>query len=244
MCKLFGDELFICILKGMVLILFVEMLVEFIVYVFGVIYNLFNVMIKFDFKMSICVFIIVMMDIGEIYFLFSLMCCLEKDVFGVIISMVCNYVDMLCDEMEVGCVDFVIGFLLDLKVGFFQCRLFKQCYVCFFCKGYLFVRNGMIMKSFLEVEYVLIVVEGMGYGMVDLMILWVGMLWCVSLCVLYFVVLGYILQLIDMIVVVFEVYVMCMFKLFDLVMVLCLVKILDIIINVLWYGCNYCELVN
>ncbi|MDF6661923.1 LysR substrate-binding domain-containing protein, partial [Escherichia coli] len=127
-------------------------------------YNSLNATTKFDPKTSTRAFTIAMTDIGEIYFLPSLMRRLEKDAPGVTISTVRNHADTLRDEMEAGRVDLAIGFLPDLKAGFFQRRLFKQRYVCLFRKGHPLARNGMTMKSFLEAEHVSIVAEGTGHG--------------------------------------------------------------------------------
>jgi len=238
MRKLFGDELFIRTSKGMVPTPFAETLAEPIAYALGAIYNSLNATTKFDPKTSTRAFTIAMTDIGEIYFLPSLMRRLEKDAPGVTISTVRNHADTLRDEMEAGRVDLAIGFLPDLKAGFFQRRLFKQRYVCLFRKGHPLARNGMTMKSFLEAEHVSIVAEGTGHGMVDSTILRAGMSRRVSLRVPHFVALGHILQSTDMIAVVPEAYATRTLKPFDLATAPCPAKIPDITINVLWHGRN------
>ncbi|MFS2103144.1 MULTISPECIES: LysR family transcriptional regulator [unclassified Ralstonia] len=244
MRKLFGDELFIRTSKGMVPTPFAETLAEPIAYALGAIYNSLNATTKFDPKTSTRAFTIAMTDIGEIYFLPSLMRRLEKDAPGVTISTVRNHADTLRDEMEAGRVDLAIGFLPDLKAGFFQRRLFKQRYVCLFRKGHPLAKNGMTMKSFLEAEHVSIVAEGTGHGMVDSTILRAGMPRRVSLRVPHFVALGHILQSTDMIAVVPEAYATRTLKPFDLATAPCPAKIPDITINVLWHGRNHREPAN
>jgi len=244
MRKLFGDELFIRTSKGMVPTPFAETLAEPIAYALGAIYNSLNATTKFDPHTSTRAFTIAMTDIGEIYFLPTLMQRLAKEAPGVTISTVRNHADTLRDEMEAGRVDLAIGFLPDLKAGFFQRRLFKQRYVCLFRKSHSLARNGMTMKGFLEAEHVSIVAEGTGHGMVDSTILRAGLPRRVSLRVPHFVALGHILQSTDMIAVVPEAYATRTLKPFDLATAPCPAKIPDITINVLWHGRNHREPAN
>lgn len=95
--------------------------------------------------------------------------------------------DTLRDEMEAGRVDLVIGFLPDLKSGFFQRWLFRQRYVCLFRKGHPLAKSGMTMEGFLEAEHVSIVAERTGHGMVDATMLRAGLPRRVSLRVPHFI---------------------------------------------------------
>lgn len=182
-----------------------------------------------------------MTDIGEIYFLPTLMRRLARDAPGVTVSTVRNHADTLRDEMEAGRVDLAIGFLPDLKSGFFQRRLFRQRYVCLFRKGHPLAKRGMTMEGFLEAEHVSIVAEGTGHGMVDATILRAGLPRRVSLHVPHFIALGHILQSTDLIAVVPQAYATRTLKPFGLDTAACPVKIPDITINVLWHARNHRE---
>ena len=82
--KLMGDELFIRTSKGMVPTPFSETLAEPIAYALGAIYNSLNTTAKFDPQTSTRAFTLAMTDIGEIYFLPTLMRRLAKDAPGFI----------------------------------------------------------------------------------------------------------------------------------------------------------------
>ena len=239
--KLLGDELFLRTSKGMMPTSFAESLAEPIGYALGAIYNTLNVTSSFEPASSNRSFTVAMTDIGEIYFLPALMKRLAEASPGVTISTVRNQADALCDAMETGQVDLAIGFLPDLKTGFFQRRLFKQRYVCLFRKGHPLAKAGMTMKAFLEAEHVSIVAEGTGHGMVDTAIQRAGVPRRVRLRVPHFVAVGHILHTTDLIAVVPEAYAARTLAPFGLDSAPCPVKIPDITINVLWHARNHRE---
>jgi DNA-binding transcriptional LysR family regulator len=157
---------------------------------------------------------------------------------GVTISTVRNQSINLREEMESGRVDLAIGFLPDLKAGFFQRRLFRQKYVCIFRSGHPLARDGMTLKSFSRAEHVAIVSDGTGHNMVDEVIERAGVARQVRLRVPHFVAVGHILQTTDLIAVVPEAYANRTLKPFGLDVAPCPVKIPDIVINVLWHAKN------
>ena len=242
--KLLGDELFIRTSKGMVPTPFAENLAEPIGYALGAIHSTLNTTSVFDPATSTRSFTVAMTDIGEIYFLPDLMRKLSEIAPGVTISTVRNYAVNLREEMESGRVDLAIGFLPDLKAGFFQRRLFRQRYVCIFRKGHPFARDGLSRTSFTRAEHVAIVAEGTGHGMVDEMIQRSGITRQLRLRVPHFVAVGHILQTTDMIAVVPEAYAVRTLKPFELEMAVCPVKIPDIAINIVWHGKNNKEPAN
>jgi len=210
-------------------------------YALGTLHDALNMKAGFDPASSTRAFTVAMTDIGEIYFLPSLMKQLAKVAPGVSISTVRNQSDALRDDMERGNVDLAIGFLPDLKSGFFQRRLFRQKYVCLFRKGHPLAKTGMTTKAFLESEHVSIVAEGTGHGMVDSAIQRAGIARNVHLRVPHFVAVGHILQTTDLVAVVPEAYAARTLAPFDLVSAPCPIKIPDITINVLWHGRNHRE---
>src|SRR6185436_6936040 len=112
-------------------------------------------------------FTVGMTDIGEIYFLPTLMERLRRQAPGVSLSTVRNTAVNLKDEMEAGKVDLAIGLLPQLKAGFFQRRLFRQRYVCMFRKGHKLDKRKVSLAEFGAAEHLLVVSEGTGHGKVD-----------------------------------------------------------------------------
>ena len=239
--KALGDDLFLRTSKGMTPTPFAEALAESVGYALGTIHDALNVKSGFDPASSERAFTVAMTDIGEIYFLPSLMKRLATAAPSASISTVRNQADLLRDEMERGNVDLAIGFLPDLKAGFFQRRLFRQKYVCLFRKGHPLAKAGMTLKAFLDSEHVSIVAEGTGHGMVDSAIQRAGHQRNVHLRVPHFVAVGHILQTTDLVAVVPEAYAARTLAPFNLVSAPCPVKIPDITINVLWHARNHRE---
>jgi DNA-binding transcriptional LysR family regulator len=239
--KVLGDELFLRTSKGMIPTPFAEALAEPIGYALGTIHDSLNVTSEFDPLSVSRAFTIAMTDIGEITFLAGLMKRLATEAPGIEISTVRNQTDTLREEMERGEVDLAIGFLPDLKAGFYQRRLLRQRYVCLFRKGHPFAKTGLNMKSFLAAEHISIIAKGTGHGMVDTVIQRAGVQRNIRLRVPHFVAVGHILQTSDLIAVVPETYAMQTLAPFDLLSVPCPVKIPDISINVLWHARNHRE---
>jgi DNA-binding transcriptional LysR family regulator len=247
--KLLGDELFLRTSKGMVPTPFAESLAEPIGAALGAIHHTLNARASFDPASSQRGFTVAMTDIGEIYFLPALMERLSKVAPGVTISTVRNNTADLREEMEGGRVDLAIGFLPDLKAGFFQRRLFRQRYVCIFRKGHPLALKGMTrgmapgmtLKAFSAAEHVAIVADGTGHGLVDEVIQRSGVTRQVRLRVPHFVAVGHILQTTDLIAVVPQAYANRTLQPFGLETAPCPVKIPDIVINVLWHAKNHRE---
>ena len=239
--RLLGDELFLRTSKGMIPTPFAEALAEPIGYALGAIYNTLNATTTFDPASSKRKFTVAMTDIGEIYFLPVLMKRLGKAAPNVTVSTVRRTSETLQEEMEAGRVDLAMGFIPDLKTGFFQRLLFKQRYVCIFRKGHPIAETGMTLGAFREAEHVSIVAEGTGHGMVDDVIERAGVLRNVRLRVPHFVAVGHILQTTDLIAVVPQAYAARTLSPFGLEEAPCPVKIPDIAINVLWHAKNHRE---
>lgn len=110
-----------------------------------------------------------MTDIGEIYFLPTLVERLAREAPGVTLSTVRNTAVNLRDEMEAGQVDLAIGLLPQLKAGFFQRQLFLQRYVCLLRRGHPLARRakGMTLAESTRAEHLVAVSAGTGHGKVD-----------------------------------------------------------------------------
>lgn len=239
--KLLGDELFLRTSKGMVPTPLAERLAEPIGYALGAIHNSLNEKSVFDPVVSTRNFTIAMTDIGEIYFLPGIMGRLATVAPRVTVSTNWNTHVNLRAEMESGRVDLAIGFVPDLKSGFFQRRLFKQRYVCLYRREHPLAKDGISLKAFRAAQHIAVDAEGTGHGMVDEVILRAGVLRNVCLRVPHFVAVGHILQTTDMIAVVPEAYAASTLEPFGLESSPCPVKIPDIVINVLWHAKNHRE---
>ncbi|WP_321967838.1 LysR family transcriptional regulator [Burkholderia cepacia] len=239
--KLLGDDLFLRTSKGMVPTPLAERLAEPIGYALGAIHSSLNEKSTFEPAESRRNFTIAMTDIGEIYFLPGLMEKLAHDAPDVTVSTVWNTSVNLREEMESGHVDLAIGFVPDLKTGFFQRRLFKQRYVCLFRRGHPLAEDGMSLKAFRAAQHIAVVAEGTGHGMVDEVIQRAGVVRDVRLRVPHFVAVGHILQNTDMIAVVPEAYANRTLEPFGLESSSCPIRIPDIVINVLWHAKNHRE---
>lgn len=114
-------------------------------------------------------FTLIMSDIGEIAFLPELLQFLQADAPGVRIEAVTLPVKETRLAMESGAVDLAIGFLPDLKAGFYQQRLFEQKYLCMLRQGHPRIGETMSMKTFIEARHAVVNAEGTGHGIVEAM---------------------------------------------------------------------------
>lgn len=197
--KLFGDALFLRTPKGMEPTPFADQLAESVTYALSLIHGGINQRTTFDPARAERAFTIGMTDIGEIYFLPSLLERLRHDAPGVTLSTVRNAAVNLKDEMEAGKVDLAIGLLPQLKAGFFQRRLFRQSYVCLMRKGHPLDKKRISLAEFRAAEHLVVVSAGTGHGKVDELLRRSGIKRTVRLTVPHFVSVGHILQRSDLV---------------------------------------------
>lgn len=234
--KLLGDELFLRSPSGMQPTPFAEQLAEPVAYALGMIQSALNQRSTFEPQRSTRSFTIGMTDIGEIYFLPTLMKKLWEQSPGVTLSTVRNTAVNLKDEMESGKVDLAIGLLPQLKGGFFQRRLFRQRYVCLFREGHKLDKKKISLADFSSAEHLVVVTPGTGHGKVDEMIERSGIERHVRLTVPHFVAIGHILQASDLVATVPERLAERMTQPFGLTYVTHPAKLPEIAINVFWHA--------
>ncbi len=234
--KLLGDELFVRTARGMAPTAYASHLAEPISYAMATIRTTLNERVEFDPKTSTRKFTIGMTDIGEIYFLPSLMETLARAAPGVSISTIRNTAVNLRDAMEAGQVDLAIGLLPQLKAGFFQRRLFQQRYVCMFRRKHPLDRGKLSLKQFSEADHVVVVSPGTGHSRVDETIERKGIRRRIRLEVPHFVALGHILSTTDMIATVPERYAWQCVKPFGLQYVPHPVALPMVGINIFWHA--------
>jgi DNA-binding transcriptional LysR family regulator len=234
--KLLGDDLFLRTPTGMQPTPFAEQLAEPVAYALGMIHGALNQRSTFDPKRSTRSFTIGMTDIGEIYFLPTLMDELGRQAPGVSLSTVRNTAVNLKDEMEAGKVDLAIGLLPQLKAGFFQRRLFHQRYVCLFRQGHKLDKKKISMTEFSAAEHLVVVSPGTGHGKVDELLERSGIERRVRLTVPHYVAIGNILQATDLVATVPERLAQRMTGPFGLTYVAHPAKLPDMAINVFWHA--------
>ena len=140
-----------------------------------------------------------MTDIGEIWFLPTLMDALAREAPQVTISTVRNTAVNLRDAMEAGQVDLALGLLPQLKAGFFQRPLFSQRYVCLMRRDHALSRAPLTLDAFSAAEHVVVMSAGTGHGRVDALLDRQGIARRIRLRLPHFVAVGHILAASDMI---------------------------------------------
>lgn len=235
--RILGDELFLRTPRGMEPTPFALELAEPVAYAMGALHTALNQQLVFDPATSTRAFTIAMTDIGEIYFMPTLMEVLAREAPGVTISTVRNTAVNLRDEMEAGRVDLAIGLLPRLKTGIFQRRLFLQRYVCLFgAKHPLARKRSISLEDFCAADHVLVKAEGTGHGRADDLMSARGIARRVRLTVPHFVAVGHILHSTQMIATVTERLAQSIAEPFDLVWRPHPVALPEVAINVVWHA--------
>ncbi|MBL8382355.1 MAG: LysR family transcriptional regulator [Burkholderiales bacterium] len=112
-------------------------------------------------------FTMLMSDIGEIVFLPTLLRFLERVAPGVTLETVTLPTREARLAMESGAVDLAVGFLPDLKTGFYQQRVFSQTYLCMVRTDHPQIGMSMGLKSFREARHAVVSAQGTGHGIVE-----------------------------------------------------------------------------
>jgi DNA-binding transcriptional LysR family regulator len=234
--KLLGDELFLRTPTGMEPTPFAEQLAEPVTYALGTIHGALNQRSSFEPQASTRSFTVGMTDIGEIYFLPTLMERLSQQAPGVSLSTVRNTAVNLKDDMESGRVDLAIGLLPQLKGGFFQQRLFRQRYVCLLRQGHKLDKKKISLAEFSAAEHLVVVSAGTGHGKVDELLKRSGIERKVRLTVPHFVGVGHILQTTNLVATVPERLAQRLVEPFGLSYVAHPATLPEVAINVFWHA--------
>lgn len=197
--KALGDELFVRTARGMEPTPYAQQLGESVGQALGAIRSALQQRSHFDPARSERTFTVGMTDIGEIYFLPTLLNHLRQAAPGVRLSTVRHTAATLKDDMSDGRVDLAIGLLPQLQAGFFQQRLFQQPYVCLMRKDHRLAASPLSLSAFCEAAHVVVVSAGTGHHEVDEQLAERGIARDVRLVVPHFVAIGHILQSSDLI---------------------------------------------
>ncbi len=232
-----GDDLFLRTSRGMEPTAYAMQLAEPIGYALSALQETLNQRTRFEPGSSPRKFIVGMSDIGEIYFLPTLMELLAEVAPGISLSTIRTTGANLADDMEAGRIDLAIGWLPHLKSGFFQRRLFAQDHVCMFRCGHpLDKTSRLTRKEFEAAEHVLVSAAGTGHATVDGSIEKLGVRRKVALTVPHFVAIGHILAATDMIATVPERFARHCVEPFGLRYVGLPLKLPEIGINLFWHA--------
>jgi DNA-binding transcriptional LysR family regulator len=196
---LLKDELFVRTARGMEPTPYALHLIEPIGYALSTLQNALNQRDSFDPATSERTFTLGVTDIGEIYFMPTLMAMLSNEAPNIKISTLRHNTGHLSDDMAAGNVDIAIGLLPSLTTGFFQRRLFKQRYVCLFRQGHPTARNPISLAQYKSLPHVGVTSTNTGHSEVDEWMTRKGISRDIHLHVPHFVAVGHILQSSDLI---------------------------------------------
>jgi DNA-binding transcriptional LysR family regulator len=196
---LLKDELFIRTARGMEPTPYALHLVEPIGQALASLQNALSQRDSFDPSTSDRTFTLSLTDIGEIYFMPTLMEKLLQTAPYIKISTLRNTSSSLNEDMAMGNVDLAVGLLPGLTTGFFQRRLFKQHYVCMFRKGHPQAQNPISLAQYKALSHVGVTSANTGHGEVGEWLGRKGIHRHIQLHVPHFVAVGHILQSSDLI---------------------------------------------
>jgi DNA-binding transcriptional LysR family regulator len=196
---LLKDELFVRTARGMEPTPYALHLIEPIGYALSTLQNALNQRDSFDPATSERTFTLGVTDIGEIYFMPTLMAMLSIEAPKIKISTLRHNTGHLSDDMAAGNVDIAIGLLPSLTTGFFQRRLFKQRYMCLFRQGHPKARNPISLAQYKSLPHVGVTSTNTGHSEVDEWLTRKGISRDIHLHVPHFVAVGHILQSSDLI---------------------------------------------
>lgn len=115
-------------------------------------------------------FHVLMSDIGEVAFLPDLLRWLQDEAPGVTLETMTLSAREARLSMESGALDLAVGFLPDLKAGFYQQRIFTQNYVCMVRAAHPHIGPTMTLKAFREARHAVVKAQGTGHGIVETML--------------------------------------------------------------------------
>jgi len=154
--RTFDDELFVRTAQGMQPTPLATQLAEPVAAALAHISQALNRQESFSAQSSERHFTLAMTDVGEVYFMPTLIEQCRRLAPGIQISTVRAGGIDLKTEMESGRVDCAIGAFDDVSGALYQRRLFRQNYVSMFRRGHAFSGRKITLKDFLAVQHLLV----------------------------------------------------------------------------------------
>lgn len=144
-------------------------------------------------------FTLAMTDVGQIYFLPALVPALAREAPGVSLRITGVAGAALAEAMATGQVALALGWLPDLRAGFYQQALFRQAYVCLMRRGHPGLAGALDRTAFLAFDHVRIEALGTGHTQVDDQLARRGLQRRIRLVVPDYVALGHVLASTDLV---------------------------------------------
>ncbi len=234
--RLLGDELFVRTSRAMEPTPFAQQLSGPVAQGLELLHGALISRDAFDPRTSAREFVIAMTDIGEMYFLPTLMEALSREAPAITIRAVRSTTVPLKENMETGQIDLAIGLLAKLDAGFLQRRLFRHRYVCLYRKGHpLDKRRSMTKEEFTSAEHVLVTATSAGHHLVDEMLMKVKAQRRFRLTVPDFLAVGHTLSRTNMIATVPELFASCIEPNFNLTHCAHPIVLPEIAIKLFWH---------
>lgn len=231
-----NDELFVRTHQGMEPTAFAQQLAEPVALAIHTLTDAFRREEQFHPATATRTFTIAMTDIGEIYFLPSLMKALAERAPLCTVSTVRGNAVTLAESLQGGAVDLAVGFLPYLQAGFFQRRLFEHRYVCLCRREHPVTRQPLTLQAYCQWSHVRVVAANTGHGEADFHMLRAGIAREIKLEVPHFVAVGHILQHSDMLATVPQRFAESCEAAFDLVSIPLPFELPEININLFWHA--------
>ena len=144
-------------------------------------------------------FHLAMTDVGEVYFMPTLMRELAHSAPHVHMHCSRTHSGSLAQDMTEGTIDLALGTLTDIPSGFFQQRLFRPDYVCLYRRDHPAIRGPMDLEQFYALEHLAVTSANTGHAVVDQWLAREGRQRRVRLTVPHFLSVGPILQQTDLV---------------------------------------------
>ncbi len=196
---LLGDELFQRTAQGMLPTPLAEQIAEPIAYAIDAIRSVVNHQVHFDPATAQRDFVLGLIDLGEMFFLPSLLVQVCQQAPGVRINVARSINSSLKEDMETGRIDVAIGLTPQLQGNFFRQRLFRQNFVLAFRQDHPLSKKSAIgLDDFIACEHVA-VSQGSGHGDIDRLMERKGIERRIRTTVPYFDAVGPILEATDLV---------------------------------------------
>jgi DNA-binding transcriptional LysR family regulator len=196
----FGDELFVRTASGMQPTPLATQMAEPIGVAMAQVALALNQRSRFEPGTSSRRFTLAMTDVGEIYFMPTLIERCRQLAPGVEISSLRAGAVNLKEEMEGGRVDLAIGPFEDVSEALYQRQLFRQPYVSMFRKGHPLGRGGMSLERFVRAEHLLVDAGDSPYDRINQLLARAGVGPTVRFRVPHFTAVPYIVSTSDLVV--------------------------------------------
>lgn len=152
----FDDELFVRTTHGMEPTTLARQLAEPVAYAIDTIKAAANQQVAFDPRTAERNFTLGLSDLGETYFLPTLLAHVADQAPGVQITAARNNPLTLKDDLESGRIEVSVGLSPQLQGGFFRQRLFRHRYICVFRVGHPLQGKPLSLEDYCAAEHIVV----------------------------------------------------------------------------------------